>query len=118
RIFSGNADTAPSVRSRENGSAPSGPAIAASAVIASSTVRENTEMQSSVRQAGTSPALEISPRLGFRPTILLSIAGTRPEPAVSVPSASGTRPAETATADPEVDPPGIKTARIGLTGRP
>ena len=68
----------PSGRSRENGSAPSAPAIAASAVIASSTVSENTEMQSSVRQAGTRPALEISPRLGFSPTMLLSIAGTRP----------------------------------------
>ncbi len=68
----------PSGRSRENGSAPSGPAIAASAVIASSTVSENTEMQSSVRHAGTKPALEISPRLGFSPTMLLSIAGTRP----------------------------------------
>ena len=75
-------------------------------------------MQSSVRHAGTRPALEISPRLGFNPTMLLSIAGTRPEPAVSVPSASGTRPAETATADPELDPPGIKSARIGLTGMP
>ena len=71
--------SAPSGRSRENGSAPSAPAIAASAVIASSTVSENTEMQSSVRHAGTSPALEISPRLGFSPTMLLSIAGTRPD---------------------------------------
>ena len=68
----------PSGRSRENGSAASAPAIAASAVMASSTVSENTEMQSSVRQAGTSPAFEISPRLGFSPTMLLSIAGTRP----------------------------------------
>ena len=86
--------------------------------MASSTVSENTEMQSSVRQAGTTPALEISPRLGFRPTMLLSIAGTRPDPAVSVPSASGTSPAETATADPELDPPGIRSLRIGLTGMP
>src|SRR5258708_22153772 len=40
---------------REKGSAPSGPAIAASAVIASSTVSENTDTQSSVRQAPTAP---------------------------------------------------------------
>ena len=92
--------------------------MAVSAVIASSTVSENTEMQSSVRHAGTSPAFEISPRLGFSPTMLLSIAGTRPLPAVSVPSASGTRPAETATADPELDPPGIRSPRTGLTGMP
>ena len=109
---------AASGRLRENGSAPSGPAIAASAVMASSTVSENTEMQSSVRHAGTRPAVEISPRLGFSPTMLLSIAGTRPLPAVSVPSASGTRPADTATADPELDPPGMRSPRIGLLGMP
>ena len=59
-----------------------------------------TETQSSVRQAGTTPVVETSPRLGFSPTMLLSAAGTRPEPAVSVPSASGTSPAATATAEP------------------
>ena len=50
--------------------------------------------------------------------MLLSIAGTRPLPAVSVPSASGTRPAETATAEPELDPPGMRSLRIGLLGMP
>src|ERR1700759_1409047 len=97
---------------RENGSDASGPAITESAATASSTVSENTDTQSSVRQAGTTPAVGTSPRLGFRPTILLTIAGTRPEPAVSGPSDSGTRPAETATADPELDPPGIRSERI------
>src|SRR5579872_4897856 len=105
-------------RSRENGSDLSGPAIAASAATASSTVSENTDTQSSVRQAGTTPAVGTSPRLGFNPTMLLSIAGTRPEPAVSVPSASGTRPADTATAEPELDPPGTRSARIGFFGMP
>ena len=37
-------------------------------------------------------AAEITPRLGFSPTMLLSAAGTRPEPAVSVPSENGTSP--------------------------
>ena len=92
--------------------------IAPSAVIASSTVSENTEMQSSVRQAGTRPALEISPRLGFSPTMLLSPAGTRPDPAVSVPSAIGTIPAATATAEPELDPPGTSSRRSVLRGTP
>src|SRR3979490_3119259 len=92
--------------------------MATNAVIASSPVSENNDHQSNVRHAGTRPAVETSPRLGFRPTMLLSIAGTRPDPAVSVPSASGTRPAETATADPELDPPGMRSLRIGLTGMP
>src|SRR6202165_5366996 len=116
--LAGNADISASGRLREYGSAPSGPAIAFSAIIASSTVSDNTDTQSSVRHAGTTPAVEISPRLGFSPTMLLSMAGTRPEPAVSVPSASGTNPADTATADPELDPPGIKSPRKGLLGMP
>src|SRR5579862_1272212 len=81
--------------------------MAESAVQASSTVSANTDTQSSVRQAGTTPKVEIKPRLGFSPTILLKAAGTRPDPAVSVPSARGTSPAATATPEPELDPPGI-----------
>ena len=46
--------------------------------------------------------------------MLLSAAGTRPDPAVSVPSASGTRPAATATAEPELDPPGISVRLEGV----
>ena len=57
-------------------------------------------------------------QLGFNPTMLLSIAGTRPLPAVSVPSASGTSPAETATAEPELEPPGMRSPRSGLCGMP
>ena len=45
-------------------------------------------------------------------------AGTRPEPAVSVPSAKSTRPRATATAEPLLDPPGIERASNGLTGMP
>src|SRR3954469_7528951 len=85
---------------------------------ASSTVSVNTETQSNVRQACTMPAVETRPRLGFSPTILLRLAGTRPEPAVSVPSASGTRPAATATAEPELDPPGMSFGSNRLRGTP
>ena len=66
-----------------------------------------TETQSSERQAGTTPVVLSRPRVGLRPTMLLKAAGTRPEPAVSVPSAKLTRPAATATAEPELDPPGM-----------
>ena len=41
-----------------------------SAAQASSVVSANTETQSSERQAGTTPAVETRPRLGFNPTIL------------------------------------------------
>ena len=49
--------------------------MAESAVQASSTVSANTDTQSSVRQAGTTPAVETRPRLGFSPTMLLKPAG-------------------------------------------
>jgi len=62
-------------------------------------------MQSMVRQAGTMPVPERRPTLGFTPTMLLNEAGTRPEPAVSVPSAKATWPEATATAEPELEPP-------------
>ena len=39
--------------------------------------------------------------------MLLKAAGTRPDPAVSVPSASGAKPAPTASAEPALDPPGM-----------
>ena len=50
--------------------------------------------------------------------MLLNAAGTRPEPAVSVPSAKLTRPEATATAEPELEPPGIKRGSNGLRGTP
>jgi hypothetical protein len=39
--------------------------------------------------------------------MLLKAAGTRPDPAVSVPSAKLTSPAATAAAEPELEPPGM-----------
>src|SRR5436190_8428241 len=118
RRFGGSGPGVPMGRLREYGTAASGPAIAVNALQASSTVRANTETRSSVRQAGTVPAFDTAPRLGFSPTMLPRAAGTRPEPAVSVPSANGTRPAATATAEPELDPPGISFALNTLRGTP
>ena len=45
-------------------------------------------------------------------------AGTRPDPAVSVPNAKSTSPRATATADPELDPPGTSSASKLLGGVP
>ena len=72
---------------------------------ASSTVSAKIDTQSSERQAGTTPWVLNRPPLGLRPTRLLKAAGTRPEPAVSVPSAKLASPAATATAEPELEPP-------------
>ena len=72
---------------------------------ASAAVAAKIDTQSSDRQAGTTPAVLRSPRVGFRPTRPLNAAGTRPEPAVSVPSEKAHSPLATATAEPELDPP-------------
>src|SRR5687767_874652 len=57
------------------------------------------------------------PYVGFRPTMPQSDAGCRTEPPVSDPSATGTMPAETAAAEPPLDPPGTRDVSQGfLTG--
>ena len=48
------------------------------------------------------------------PTTPLADDGLMIEPSVSVPSAATHRLAETATADPELDPPGLRSSTNGL----
>src|SRR4029078_7730939 len=64
------------------------------------------------------PAVLTSPRVGLSPTIPFNAAGTRPDPAVSVPNAKATTPAATATALPELDPPEIRSPPKTLSGAP
>ncbi len=45
-------------------------------------------------------------------------AGTRTEPPVSVPSASGTAPPATADAEPLDEPPGMRCGALVLSGVP
>ena len=47
------------------------------------------------------------PGVGLMPTRLLKAAGTRPEPPVSLPREKETMSRATATAEPELEPPGI-----------
>ena len=56
--------------------------------------------------------------MGFSPTTPHALAGQTIEPSVSVPTASGASPAATATADPELDPDGLRPAPCGLTAWP
>ena len=67
-------------------------------------VSANIEITSMVRHAGINPVVENQPLVGFNPTILLCPAGTRPDPAVSVPKLNGTTPLATVTDEPELDP--------------
>ena len=52
------------------------------------------------------PQRETRPYVGFRPVRLVSAAGWRIEPPVSVPVAAGNRRAATAAAEPPDEPPG------------
>ena len=85
---------------------------------ASSTVRANTDTVSTDRHAGTTPRDGIAPTVGLSPTMLPNAAGTRPDPAVSVPRLTGTIPAATATPEPDDDPPGTRSGSNGLRGTP
>lgn len=55
---------------------------------------------------GMTPALEVSPTVGFIPTMPLIDAGPMIEVSVSVPKDRDTMFAETATAEPELEPSG------------
>lgn len=63
------------------------------------------DIQSKDLQVGTTPWHKKTPRVGFKPIKLFKAAGTRPEPAVSVPRAMGTIPSATTLAEPVEEPP-------------
>src|SRR5262245_5957802 len=75
-------------------------------------------MQSRLWQAGSMPQLESSPRDGLTPIRLLNAAGTRPEPAVSVPREKLTWPSATETALPALEPPLIYFSSNEFLGAP
>ena len=54
------------------------------------------------------------PWVGLRPTMPQKLAGIRIDPAPSVPTASGPRPAATAAAAPPLDPPAVRPRSQGL----
>ena len=90
---------------REYASSTSKPCALSSTIAASSAVNAKIDTQSSVRQAGTTPLVLNKPHVGLCPTKLLKDAGTRPEPAVSVPKLKLAMPNATETAEPALEPP-------------
>src|SRR5215831_12546666 len=64
--------------------------------------------------SGTMPARLTRPRVGLTPTTPQALDGETIEPSVSVPTASGARPAETPAADPELDPDGDRSSAYGF----
>ena len=64
------------------------------------------------------PARLTSPVVGLMAAIPHALAGQTIDPSVSVPTASGASPAATATAEPELDPDGLRPGPRGLTAWP
>src|SRR5262249_3197024 len=69
-------------------------------------------------EIGTIPVLLIRPTVGLMPTMPQACAGLTLDPSVSVPTASGVSPAATATAEPELEPDGLRPEPCGLTACP
>src|SRR5215475_12297754 len=87
---------------------------------ASTTERASGPATSREGDSGKTPLRPIRPREVFMPTTPQKQAGVRSEPPVSLPSAAGTSPPATATADPLEDPPGARCTAIsqGFQGVP
>src|SRR6476469_7043491 len=69
---------------------------------------------------GMTPSMGTTPCVVFNPTTPHQAAGTRIEPAVSVPKATSAIPLATATAEPQLEPPGGRLRELlsGLAGVP
>jgi hypothetical protein len=75
-------------------------------------------MWSSVRDSGTTPSVEISPQVGFKPTVPHAAAGMRIDPPVSLPIEASAMPQATLMADPPLDPPGDREGSCGFRAAP
>ena len=89
-------------------------ASAAYAVARSAALRANGPTVSKLSTNGYAPARESMPNVGRKPKIPHIAAGTRIEPFVSEPIASGTMFAATAAAEPPDDPPATRARSCGL----
>src|SRR3984957_8108453 len=60
------------------------------------------------------PARLTRPRVGLTPTTPQALDGETIDPSVSVPTASGARPADRPDAEPELDPDGLRSSAYGF----
>lgn len=96
-----------------NESLSSLPTMALSPCAASETVLPKQPTVSKCLLIGITPVLDVSPTVGLIPTTPLIEAGPMMEVSVSVPNDKGTIFADTATAEPELDP--TSTRILALT---
>jgi len=101
------------------GSPGSGPFRASYISAASATLRHKSPTESRLQLKGYTPARLMRPTVVLSPVTPQKLAGTRTEPPVSVPKATGAIAAATATPEPLLDPPGRwGTSCQGLRGVP
>src|SRR5689334_21423056 len=86
------------------GSAGSRPRIALNTIAQSSTLRHSGPGLSIDQTSAITPARLTRPKLGRSPVTPVRVDGETIDPRVSVPSANGTRPADTAAAGPAEEP--------------
>src|SRR5713226_6292261 len=83
-------------------------------VAASATLRACGPTVSCECEMGITPWRLVIPTVGLIPTMPEAEDGLMIEPSVSVPSAATHRLAETETAEPELEPPGLRSSTNGL----
>src|SRR5580698_2350923 len=95
-------------------SSESAAAIAVSRTAASATETAIGPAVSWTGESGTMPARLTRPRVGLRPTTPQALDGETIEPSVSVPMASGAKPADSPAAEPELEPDGLRSSAYGF----
>src|SRR4051794_36217466 len=90
------------------------PVIAPSRTAASVTFRAIGPAVSWFAEIGTIPARLRRPSVGLIPTSSFAPDGHTIEPSVSVPTAATARSAAAATADPELEPQGLRSRKYGM----
>jgi hypothetical protein len=68
--------------------------------------------------SGKTPSAETRPHVGLSPTTPQQAAGSRIDPALSVPRATSHSSAASAAPLPPLEPPGIRSVSSGLTTAP
>src|SRR5262249_60834330 len=84
------------------------------AAAASATVRPCGPTVSCVGEMGITPARLVSPTVGLMPTSLLTFPGRTMLPTVSEPNDTALKLADTAAAEPELDPHALRSSEYGL----
>src|SRR3989442_12863239 len=85
-----------------------------SAAAASATVRPCGPTVSCVWEMGTTPVRLVRPTVGLMPTTLLTLPGQTMLPSVSEPSDTAVKLADTAAAEPELEPQALRSSEYCL----